>query len=70
MFFMLTLGSSKNCCVAQKIVVSTKKQIIHIDVKVAHQNYVIHKKICCDNQKNYMAPKRRLMLTPKEDSKC
>ena len=26
MFFMLTLGSTKKCCVAQKTVVSTKKK--------------------------------------------
>ena len=48
------------CCT--KTVVSTKK-IFHIEVNVAQQNYVSHKKICCGDKKRYVTPKRRLMLT-------
>ena len=55
---MLTLRSTKKSCVAQKIVVSTKKYFAN----VAQQNYVSHKKICGD-KKNYVTPKRRLTLT-------
>ena len=40
---MLTLGSTKKSCVAQKTVLSTKK-IFHIGVNVTQQNYVSHKK--------------------------
>ena len=43
MFFMLTLGSTKRSCVAQNTVVSTTK-ILHIEVNVAQQIYVSHKK--------------------------
>ena len=43
MFFMLTLGSTKQSCIAQKTVVSTTK-IFHIEINVAQQNYVSHKK--------------------------
>ena len=62
MFFMLTLGSTKKSCDAQKTVVSTKK-LLHIELNVAQQNYASHKKICCGNKKNYVTPERRLMLT-------
>ena len=62
MFFMLILASTKKYCVALKTVVSTKK-IFHIEVNVAQQNYMSHKKICCGNNKNYVTPKKRLMLT-------
>ena len=55
---MLTLGSTKKSCVAQKTVVSTKK-IFHIEVNVAQQNYMSHKKICCGNYKNYVTPKKK-----------
>ena len=58
---MLTLDSTKKSCVAQKAVVSTKKYFT--EVHVAQQNYVSHKKICCGDKKNYVTPKRRLMLT-------
>ena len=50
MFFMLTLGGTKKCCVAQKTVQSTKK-IFAIKVNIAHQNYVSHKKICRGKKK-------------------
>ena len=43
MFLMFTLGSTKKCCVAQKTVVPAKK-IFHIEVNVAHENYVSNKK--------------------------
>ena len=59
---MVPLGSKKKRFVAQKTVVSTKKTF-HIEVNVAHQNYVSHKKIRCGNKKDYVTPKRRLMLT-------
>ena len=63
MFFILILASTKKSCVALKTVVSTKK-IFHIEVNVAQQNYMSHKKICCANNKNYVTPKeKRLMLT-------
>ena len=62
MFFMLTLGSTKKSCVAQTTVVSTKK-VFHMKVNVAQQNYMSHKKICCGDKKNYVTPKRRLMLS-------
>ena len=55
---MLTLRSTKKSCVAQKIVVPTKKYFAN----VAQQNYASHKKICGDKQ-NYVTPKRRLTLT-------
>ena len=58
---MLILGSTKKYCVAQKTVVSTKK-LFHIEVNVAQQNYMNHKKICCDNKKNMWRPQKRLML--------
>ena len=51
-------AAQKKSCVAQKIVVSTKKYFANI----AQQNYVSHKKICGD-KKNYVTPKRRLTLT-------
>ena len=44
MFFMLKLGSTKKSCVAQKIVMSTTTKIFDIEVNVAQQNYVRHKK--------------------------
>ena len=54
---MLTLGSTKKSCVAQKTVMSTEK-IFHIEVNVAQQNDVSHKKDMlwkqkklCDTQK-------------------
>ena len=56
MFFMLTLGSTKKFCVTQKTVVSNKKKIFQIEVNVAQ-------KICYGNKKNYVTPKRRLLLT-------
>ena len=59
---MLTLGSTKKSCVAQKTVLSTKK-IFHIGVNVAQQNYVSHKKKCFGHKKNYVTLKRKLMLT-------
>ena len=62
MYFMLTLGSAKKSCDAQKTFVSTKK-ILQIEVNDAQQNYMSHKKICCGNKKNYVSPERRLMLT-------
>ena len=62
MLFMLTLGSTKRCCIAQKTLMSAKK-IFDIEVNAVHQNYVSHKKIYCGNKKNYVTPKRRLMLT-------
>ena len=46
---MLTLGSTKKSCVAQKPHVN--KKIFHIEVKVVQQNYVSHKKICCGDKK-------------------
>ena len=58
---MLTLGRTKKCYVAQKIVVSTKKKS-QIEISFAHQNYVSHNNICCGKKKNYVTPKRRLML--------
>ena len=58
---MFILGSTKKSCVVQKTIVSTEK-IFHIEVNVTQQNYVSHKKICCGNKKNYVTPKRRLML--------
>ena len=60
---MLTLGSTEKSCVARKTVVSNKKKIFHIEVYVAQQNYVSHRKVCYGNNKNYVTPKRRLMLT-------
>ena len=57
---MLTLGSTKKSCVAQKTVLSTKK-IFHIGVNVAQQNYVSHKK------KNVLATKK-IMWHSKENS--
>ena len=51
----------KQTCVAQKTVASTKKKIFHIEVNVVEQNYVSHK--CCGNKKDYVTPKRRLLLT-------
>ena len=45
------LGSTKKPCYTQKTVVSTKK-ILHMEVNVAQQNYVSHKKICCGYKKN------------------
>ena len=60
MFFILTLGSTRKSCAAQKTVVPTKqKKKIHIEVNVTQKNYVSHKKICCGNQKNYVAPKNK-----------
>ena len=59
MFFMLTLGSTKKSCVAQKTVVSQKK-VFHIEVNVAQQNYVGHKKMCCGNKKNYVTPLKKI----------
>ena len=56
MFFMLTLGSTKKSSVAQKTVVSTK-EIFHIKVNVAQQNYVSHKKICCGDKKTNIQKK-------------
>ena len=63
MLFMLTLGSTKKSCIAQKTVVSTKKSMFHIEINVAQQNYVSRKKICCGNKKYYVTPRKRLMLT-------
>ena len=62
MFFMLTLGSTKKSCVQQETVVSTKI-IFHVEVNVAQQNDMSHKKVCCGNKKNYVTPERRVMLT-------
>ena len=59
MFFMLTLGSTKKSCVAQKTVVSNKE---NVKVNVAQQNYVSHQKNMLWQQKNYVTPKRRLKL--------
>ena len=58
---MLTLGSTKKSCVAQTIVVSTKK-MFHMKVNVAQENYMSHKKICCGDKKE--------LWHPKEDSCC
>ena len=60
MFFMLTLGSTKKCCVAQKTIVSAKK-IFHIEVNVAHQNYVSQKNMLWQ-QKTLLTPRRILVL--------
>ena len=46
------LCCTKSCCV--------NKKIFHIEVNVAQQNYVSHKKICCGDKK--------IMWHPKEDS--
>ena len=57
MLFMLTLGSTKKSCIAQKTVVSTKKNIFRIEINVAQQNCEPQKnmlwqqKILCDTQK-------------------
>ena len=58
---MLTLGSTKKSCVAQKPVASTEK-IFHIEVNVAQQNYESHKK-------NVLATKK-IMRHSKENSCC
>ena len=47
---------------AQKDLVLHKK-LFHVEVNVGQQKYVSHKKICCGNKKNYVTPKRRLMLS-------
>ena len=47
----------KNYCVKQKKYVK-----FLCEINVVQQNYVSHKNICCDNEKNYVAPKRKLML--------
>ena len=57
---MLTLGSTKKSCVAQKPVASTEK-IFHIEVNVAQQNYESHK--------NVLATKK-IMRHSKENSCC
>ena len=57
----------KKSCVPQKTVVSTKKKKFPIEINVAQQNYTSRKEICRGQKKNYMTPKRRLMLT-REDS--
>ena len=63
MFFILTLGSTRKSCVAQKTVVPTKqkqnKKKNHIEVNVAQKNYVSHKKICYGNKKNDVVPKNK-----------
>ena len=59
---MLTLGSTKKPCVAQKTVVSTKKKMSGIKVNVAQENYTSHKNVCCVNKKSYVILKRRLVL--------
>ena len=51
---MLTLGSTKNCCV--------NKKIFHIEVNVAQQNYKSQKNMLW-RKKIYVTPKRRLTLT-------
>ena len=58
---MLTLGSTKISCVAQKTVVSQKKKIFQIEVNFAQQNYVGHKK-------NVLWQQKKLCDVPKKDS--
>ena len=53
MFFMLSLGSTKKYCVAQKNVVSTKK-MFDIEVNVAQQS--------CETQKNMLCMKEPCWL--------
>ena len=48
----------KNVVLQKKLLCEQKKKI-HIEVNVAHQNYVSYKKICCGNKKDYVTPKRR-----------
>ena len=57
---MLTLGSTKKSCVAQKTVMSTEK-IFHIEVNVAPQNYVSHKE-------NMLWQQKKLRDTQKKKS--
>ena len=56
--FMLTLGSTKKSCIAQKTVVSTKK-IFQIEVNVVQQNYISHRKICCCNKKELCGTQKK-----------
>ena len=58
MFFMLTLGSTKKSCVAQKTFMSTEK-IFHIEVNVVQQNYVSH-------TKKYVVATKKIMWHPKK----
>ena len=48
------------CCTKNYCVI---KKIFNIEVNAAQQNHVSHKKICCGDNKHYVTPKRRLMLT-------
>ena len=57
---MLTLGST-NKHVLHKKLLRQQKKIFDIEVNVVEQNYVSHK--CCGNKKDYVTPKRRLLLT-------
>ena len=55
---MLTLGSTKKSCVAQKTFMSTEK-IFNIEVNVAQQNYVSH-------TKKYVVATKKIMWHPKK----
>ena len=66
LYKMLTLGSTKNLVFHKKLLCQQKK-IFPIEINVAQQNYVSRKEICCGHKKNYVTPKRRLILT-REDS--
>ena len=52
------LFCTKKYCVKQK-----KYLKFLCEIKVAQQNYMSHKNISYGNEKNYVAPKRKLMLT-------
>ena len=52
--------AQKNIALHKELFVSTKK-LFHIGC-VAPENYVSRKKICCGNKKNYVIPRKRLML--------
>ena len=56
---MLTLGSTKKSCVAQKTVMSTEK-IFHIEVNVAPQNYVSHKENMLWQQKKLRDTQKKI----------
>ena len=52
------LFCTKNYCVKKK-----KYLKFLCEINVAQQNYMSHKNISYGNEKNYVAPKRKLMLT-------
>ena len=57
MFFMLTLGSTRKSCVAQKTVLSTK-EIFHIEVKRCATKLCESQKHVVTTTKNYVTPKK------------